>query len=170
MSESNILSADEIWASDDIEEKVIEVPEWRTKSGEPGSVKIRALSLRQIAGIAQKSIKRNPQTGQDETSREQSVILTLLEGMIEPKLSPADARRMADKSAGAVTRIVQAINALGSTPEAVDEAEKSLWPESDAEVPVPIGSRARDDVGAVDNGHVNVGVHALDSSLPDRAT
>jgi hypothetical protein len=145
----HILSADEIWAAKDIEEKVLEVPEWN------GSVRIRALSLRQIANVAQRSIRRNPQTGQDETSREQSVILTLLEGMIEPKLSSQDARRMAEKSAGAVTRIVQAINAFGPTPEAIDEADKSVWPEPDAALPIPIGARARDDLGPSDNGNAH---------------
>jgi hypothetical protein len=145
----HILSAEDIWAAKDIEEKTIEVPEWG------GSVKIRALNLRQIANVAQKSIRRNPQTGQDETSRELSVILTLQEGMVEPKLSPQDARRLADKSAAAVTRIVQAINALGPTAEAVDEADKSLWPEPDAPISISVGARARDDVGPSDNGNVH---------------
>jgi hypothetical protein len=145
----HILSADEIWAAKDIEEKTIEVPEWG------GSVKIRALSLHQIAGIAQKAIRTNPQTGRDEMNREVSMVLTLQEGMLEPKLSPQDARRLAEKSAGAVTRIVQAINALGATEEAVDEADKSVWPEPDAPLPVRVGTRVGHDVGTSDNGNVH---------------
>lgn len=143
----HMLSAEDIWAADDIEEKVIDVPEWG------GQVKIRALNLRQIANIAQRSIKRNPQTGQDETSRETSVIMTLQEGMIEPKLSPQDARRLSEKSAGAVTRIVQAINAMGATPEAVDEADKSPWQESDAPVPIRAGAGVGDDVAPTQFGN-----------------
>src|SRR6187551_3218851 len=100
-----MLTADDIWAADDIEEKVIDVPEWG------GSVKIRALTLKQIANVAMKAIRTNAQ-GVQETQRELSVIMTLQEGMIEPKLSPQEARKLSEKSATAVTRIVQAINAL----------------------------------------------------------
>ena len=143
------LSADDIWAADDIEEKVIDVPEWG------GSVKIRALTLKQIANVAMKAIRTNAQ-GVQETQRELSVIMTLQEGMIEPKLTPQEARKLSEKSATAVTRIVQAINALGPTPEAVDEADKSLWSESDAPVPIRAGAGTGYDVAAPDlgNGHV----------------
>lgn len=149
MSDVHILSEEEILSADDIKESVVEVPEWG------GSVRIRGLDLRQIAVVASKSIRRNPQTGQDETDRERSVLYTLQAGMIEPKLSEIGLRAMAKKSAAAVTKVVAAINALGPTSEAVDEAEKSLDEESGSSVPVPIGARTRDDVEAVDNGYVN---------------
>jgi hypothetical protein len=150
-----VLTAEEILAAEDIEEKWIDVPEWRKADGTPGRVKIRALSLRQIANVAQRSVRRNPQTGQDETNREMSVIMTLQEGMVDPKLTPDQARKMPLKSAAAVTRIVQAINALGPTPEAVDEADKSLWEESDAPVPIRVGAGVGHDPQASDNGNVN---------------
>jgi len=145
MSENHMLTADEILAADDIEEKVIDVPEWN------GQVTIRALNLRQIANIAQKSIKRNA-AGQDETSREVSVIMTLAEGMIDPKLTPDQAKKMATKSASAVTRIVQAINALGPTQAAVEDADKSVWDESDAPIPIRFSPGIGDDVGQARNG------------------
>ena len=142
-----LLTADDIWDADDIQEQTIEVPEWG------GSVRVRALSLAQIARIAQKSIKTNAQ-GQTETSRELSVMMTLHEGMVEPKLSLEDCRRrLGGKSAAAVTRIVQAINAMGATPEAIDEADKSLWSEPDAAISVPVGARIEDDASPIDTGN-----------------
>jgi hypothetical protein len=50
---------------------------------------------------------------------------------------------------------VQAINALGATEEAVDEADKSVWPEPDAPLPVRVGTRVGHDVGTSDNGNVH---------------
>ena len=145
----HILSEDEILAAEDIKEDFVEVPEWG------GSVKIRGLDLRQIANVASKSIRRNPQTGQDETNRELSVLYTLQEGMIEPKLSPAGLRAMAKKSAAAVTKVVAAINALGPTQQAVDEADKSTWPEPNAPIPIPIGAGVGHDMETSANGNVS---------------
>src|SRR4051794_39839347 len=111
--DSDFLSADEIWNADDIREETVDIPEWH------GKVRIRALTLEQMSMLATKVTRRAP-NGQDTIDRELSVALTLIYGMIEPKLSEFDAHRLSAKSAGAVTRIVQAINALGVTEEAVN--------------------------------------------------
>lgn len=156
----HVLTAAEILAADDIEERWIDVPEWK------GRVKIRALTLKQMAAAASRATRRNPQTGQDEINRELAALYTLQEGMVDPKLSPQDAKQVGNKNAGVVSRIVQAINAMGPTQEAVDEAEKSPSEESDAPLPIRIGTGAGHDSAAPDNGNAHQGIHPLDGAFP----
>src|SRR3954471_5857192 len=134
----NFLSADQIWAADDIREQDLDVPEWH------GKVRIRALTLEQITHLASRVTHRMP-NGQENIDREQSVALTLIYGMVNPKLSESDAARLRDKSASAVTRIVQAINALGVTEEAINGAAKSDASELNSALPVFAGARVGDD-------------------------
>src|SRR5580765_8033107 len=97
------LTAEELLEYDDIREEVIAIPEWGNKK-----IRIRGLTLQQMAALANKAMVRDPRTGQESADREMSVALTLIYGMVEPKLSLSDADRLRFKSAGAVTRIVQA--------------------------------------------------------------
>ena len=136
----DMLSADDIWGAEDIREEEIDVPEWH------GRVRIRALTLEQMAQLAMKVTRRGP-NGQDTIDRELSVALTLIYGMIEPKLSELDAHRLSQKSAGPVTRIVQAINALGVTEEAVNGATKSTAPELNGALSVLPSARVGNDKG-----------------------
>lgn len=138
--DSDFLSADEIWNADDIREETVDIPEWH------GKVRIRALTLEQMSILATKVTRRAP-NGQDTIDRELSVALTLIYGMIEPKLSEFDAHRLSAKSAGAVTRIVQAINALGMTEDAVNGAAKSAAPERNGALSILAGARVGDDAG-----------------------
>lgn len=140
MEHEHMLSADDIWAVDDIREDVIDIPEWR------GKVRIRALTLEQAAMLASKVARRGP-NGQDTIDRAMSVLLTLIYGMIEPKLNELDAQRLSEKSASVVTRIVQAINALGVTDEAVNGAAKSDAAELHGALSILTGARAGDDAG-----------------------
>lgn len=151
--DADALSVDDILAAEDIEEKWIDVPEW-PKNGKPGRVKIRPLNLRQLSAVARRASRKNP-AGQDEIDRELMVVFTLLEGMVMPKLTAESAKKLSLKSAGAVSRIAAAINALGVTPEAIDEADKSVWDEADIAVPVSVGARASYDSApaASGNGH-----------------
>src|SRR5215468_3110224 len=136
-----MLSADDIWAAHDIREQIVSVPEWG------GSVRVRALDLTQMAVVANASIRRNLRTGQDEADRETAMLYTLIEGMVEPQLTLADAERLKAKSASAVTKIVQAINALGPTEEAINGAAKSDAAQLNGSLSVFVGPRAEDDAG-----------------------
>jgi hypothetical protein len=138
---SRFLSADDIWAADDIREGEVEVPEWG------GKVHIRGLTLQQMAALANQASKTLP-NGQANVDRELSVALTLIYGMVEPRLALNDVPRLREKSAAAVTRIVQAINALGPTEEAVDAALKSDAGQLNGAVSVFPGARAGDDASA----------------------
>ncbi len=148
MDTDQFLSADDIWAADDIREETIEVPEWG------GKVRIRGLTLEQIAALATKATRRDAR-GQEMIDRETSVALTLIYGMVSPKLSELDVARLRAKSASACTRIVQAINALGPTEDAVLDATKSVTAQSNGAVSVFPGARAQDDATGIDPDHVD---------------
>lgn len=136
-----ILTVDDVWESDDIEEKVIAVPEWG------GSVRIRSLTLQQVALVVKRSSHRNPQTNLLERDDDMTAIHTVIEGVIEPKFTIQDVPRLKQRSATSITKIVQAISALGQTSEAFDEAYKSAETESRAPVPIHAGARPGDDAG-----------------------
>ena len=150
IDDDSVLTVDDILEADDIEEKWVEVPEW-PKNGKPGRVKIRPLSLRQLSSVAKRATRRNA-AGQDELDRELMVVYTVLDGMVAPKLTMESAKKLGTKNAGAVSRIAAAINALGATPEAIDEADKSVWEEPDAAISVPVGAGASYDSAPAANG------------------
>ncbi len=138
--ETHMLSADDIWAAHDIREDTVAVPEWG------GQVRIRALTLEQMATLATRATRSSPIAGRpDIIDREQSVALTLVYGMIEPKLTEADVPKLLAKSASAVTRIVQAITALGVTDEAVEDAAKSDAAQRNGSISVLTSPRTGDD-------------------------
>lgn len=140
--ETHMLSAADIWAAHDIREETLNVPEWG------GDVRIRALTLEQMALLATRSTRTNPIAGRPDTiDRELSVALTLVYGMVEPKLAEADVPKLLAKSAQAVTRIVQAINALGVTEDAIDGAAKSDAPQRNGALSILAGSGIGDDAG-----------------------
>lgn len=142
-SESDqFLTEDELLDFDDIHEEVITVPEWGNKK-----VRIRALTLEQIAALATKASRRDPRGGPDIVDRELSAALTLHYGMVQPQIKAENVGRLKAKHAGAVTRIVQAISALGPTPEAVDEATKSDAAQLNGTLPVLSSPRTGDDEG-----------------------
>lgn len=136
-----MLTAEEIWAAEDIQEQTVDIPEWG------GSVRIRELTLKQVSSISKRSMRRNVQTQQDEQDRELMAALTVVEGMIEPRISMTDYGRLVERSARAVTRIVQAISLLGPTEDAVREADKSIGRRSDSAIRILPSTGAQEDAG-----------------------
>lgn len=116
----HILTAAELWAIEDCPEQTIEIPEWNNRS-----VRIRGLTLEQIASVANRATHRDPRTNVETQDRALLAAFTLIEGMIEPKLTMADVGRIRTRSAVAVTRIVQAITNLGVSEDAIADADKS---------------------------------------------
>lgn len=143
-----MLTADDIWAAQDIQEQTVDIPEWG------GSVRIRELTLKQVSMIAKRATRRNPQTQQDEQDRELMAALTIVEGMIEPKITMADYGRLVERSARAVTRIVQAISSLGPTEDAVREADKSTGRQSDSGIRVLPSAGTQEDAGGTSTQYV----------------
>lgn len=134
-----ILTASEIWAVEDTPERTIEIPEWN------GSVRVRGLTLQQIATVAEKSTRRNPKTNVDDQDRALLAAYTIIEGMVEPKLQLEDLGRLRGRAATAITRIVQAISSLGATEESIRDADKSPGNGLDASLSIfPRASIAHD--------------------------
>jgi hypothetical protein len=143
-----ILTADEIFAAKDIEERVISVPQWPKADGSPGAVRIRTLSQKQSAELRRKAQRINPATKQSELDNEALEQLLFIEGVIEPKFSMADYGRLGDKSMMAMTTVLKAImDASGFSSESVDEATKSPIEGSLVAVRVHAGEDVGDDEG-----------------------
>jgi hypothetical protein len=140
-----ILNKDQIWAADDIEEREIEVPQWG------GSVRVRSLSLEQIAEIRAHAVKIVK--GKEEVDARLQMAGLLCEGIVEPDYSFPEAQRLMKKSAAATSLVVQAINELsGLLPEAVDEADKSTDERPEPALSVRFSARAWDDPAAARAG------------------
>lgn len=129
---SQFLTEDELLGWDDIQERELQIPEWGNRK-----VRVRALTMEQMADLAAKSTRPSPRRGEPDTiDREMSVILTVAYGLVEPAIKRENIGRIKTKHAGAITRIVQAINELGPTATAIDEAAKSDAPELNGSISV----------------------------------
>jgi len=138
----HILTAEEIFAAKDIEERTVEVPQWG------GAVIIRTLSQKQSAELRRMAQRVNPVTKQSELDNETLEQLLFIEGVIEPKFSVTDYGRLSEKSMSAMTTVLKAImDASGFSAESVSEATKSPVEGSLAAVRVHTGEDAGDDEG-----------------------
>lgn len=139
-----ILTAEDIWAAKDIEERVVEVPQWG------GSVRIRTLSQKQASTLRRQASRMNMVTKQSEIDNELLEALLFTEGVIEPKLTMADYGRLQEKSMSAMSAILKEImDASGLTEAAVQDATKSIAEESDAEVRVSDGAGTWNDTRGI---------------------
>lgn len=124
----HILTPDDIWAAQDIEERTVPVPQWG------GAVRIRTFSKKQATDLTRKAQRKN-RLGQVETDEDLLEALLFVEGMIEPKITVEDYERLQEKSAVAVGLVLRAImDASGLSDSAVTEAKKSPENGLDSEV------------------------------------
>jgi hypothetical protein len=137
----HILTADEIWKAQDIEERTVEVPQWG------GSVRIRTFSKRQAVNMVKRATVKD-RFGKETVDNEIVEALLVTEGVIEPKFDLADYERLSEKSAVAMTTVIKAINdASGLSELAVAEADKSARARPDQTIRVLPGAGAQDDTG-----------------------
>ena len=113
---STILSLEQIRAIDDRAPIVVQVPEWG------GTVRVRALTLQQIANCAKRAA--NEKRG-GEVNPEVRNGWYLVEGMVEPQITLGDAEAwLTERAAGPSTRILATIlDASGLTERAVESAK-----------------------------------------------
>lgn len=138
--QTHILTADEIWAAKDIEERVVPVPQWG------GSVRIRTIDKLTADQITSKATRTDPHTKQQTLDNDMLVALLFVESMVEPKLDLADYENMRKKSAVAVALLQKEIlDASGMSAAAVSEADKSNGAKPNASLRVLPGARAEDD-------------------------
>jgi len=132
VEESNsvrILSAAEVLAADDIEEKTLFVKQWN------GAVKIRTLTQRQAGELRKRATRTNIVTKQQEIDNEALEAMLFIEGVVEPKFTMADYGKLQEKSMAAMSFVLKEImRASGLSDEAVSDATKSVEEEPDAEV------------------------------------
>ena len=144
--ELKILTAEEIWAAKDIEERIVPVPQWG------GAVRIRTLSQKQSGDLRRKAQRLNPVTKQSEIDNEALEQLLFIEGVVQPKFDITDYGRLSEKSMVAVTAVLKAImDNSGFSGESVNEATKSLAERSLAEVRVFPGAEVGDDEGGANH-------------------
>lgn len=114
-----ILTKDEIWATDDMEEMTVPISKWG------GAVRIRSLSLQQIAAVNKRATTRD-KAGVETQDQQMQIAGLLAASIIEPRYELHEALKLMQKSSVAVKLIIDAINQLsGLTAAAVDEADKS---------------------------------------------
>lgn len=148
----HILTADEIWAAKDIEERTVPVPQWG------GSVRIRTFSKKQADQMRKDSTGPNPnKPGRPvEVDTEEFEARMFVEGVVEPKFTFADYPRIQEKSAVAVTIILKAItDASGLSAAAVAEADKSTGTGPNPPLRVLPGARVENDADGA--AHEDVG-------------
>jgi len=129
-----ILSAAEVLAADDIEEKTLFVKQW-SKPDQPCGVKIRTLTQKQAGELRKRATRTNIVTKQQEIDNEALEAMLFIEGVVEPKFTMADYGKLQEKSMAAMSFVLKEImRASGLSDEAVTDAIKSPEEESDAEV------------------------------------
>ena len=137
-----ILTADDIWAVDDIEERVVPVPQWN------GAVRIRTLSQKQANELRRRATRRNAINGKDEIDNDLLEALLFTEGVIEPQFTMADYGKLQQKSMAAMSLILREVmDASGLTDAAVREATKSPNGQPNVEVRILPGEGTEDDTG-----------------------
>lgn len=117
MSKFKILNAEEILSAADLEEKIVEVPQWG------GAVKIRGLTKAQ-----QQHIRRAAMVG-DSIDTDRLEMLMFIHCVVEPKFTEGQYDALRQKSAGAIDTVLNAIFELsGFTGAAFAQAEKTFRP------------------------------------------
>jgi hypothetical protein len=116
MAAPKILSVEDILTAPDIQERVVEVPEWG------GAVKIKSFTkARQIQLRAQAIDPKG------EVDSERMELLMFVEGVVEPKFGAEHIDLLKGKSASAMDRVLSAILDLGGlTPERQAEMERDF--------------------------------------------
>ena len=124
-----MLTAEEIFAADDIEERVVEVPQWG------GAVRVRGLTQEGSATLRKKAMRINPITKKDEMDTQVLEALLFIEGVIEPKFTMADYGKLQGKSMAAMSHVLKEIMDISGLSEAaVADATKSDADGFDVEV------------------------------------
>lgn len=137
-----LLSTDEILGVDDLRVVDVYVSQWR------GSVRIKALSKKQVTDIINQSRRWNPVTKAYDTDETKQEELLVTASVTEPHWTAEDYRKIQEKSVAAIVTIVKAINKLnGLGEDAIDEATKSAEERSAPSLRVLSSARAEDDQG-----------------------
>lgn len=113
---TKLLTVDDILNAPDLEERIIEVPEWG------GEVKVRDLTK-----AAQQRIRKQAITVDGAIDPDKLEVLLLAECLVEPKITVEQAEQLKNKSAAAIDRILAGVmNLAGLSEAAQKQALKSF--------------------------------------------
>jgi len=124
-----ILSADEIFAVNDIQEITVPVPQWG------GAVVIRSLTQEQAGKLRKKATYKDRVTKQDLIDNDMLEAMLFTESIVQPKFSLDDYEKLQQKSMAVMAMLMREImSASGLSDESVKDATKSAEDGSDVEV------------------------------------
>ena len=124
-----ILSADEIFAVNDIQEITVPVPQWG------GAVVIRSLTQEQAGKLRKKATYKDRVTKQDLIDNDMLEAMLFTESIVQPKFSLDDYEKLQKKSMAVMAMLMREImSASGLSDESVKDATKSTEDGSDVEV------------------------------------
>jgi hypothetical protein len=122
------LSVEDILAAPDINTLEVPVPEWG------GAVCVKSFSKAQLDAIQRQSVTKD-RFGKERRDDARFEALLFVAGVAEPTFTEEQYAKLAEKSAVAVGRVMQAIVKINGLSEAsIVDAEKSVGPEDDAAV------------------------------------
>lgn len=99
---SRILTAEQILGMDDLNTVEVEIPEWKTPDGEPGVVRLRALTAREALTF-QKQMQSNSKAREDAMIN--IVILSAVNEDGEPLFNKSQTELLREKSVRVFTRL-----------------------------------------------------------------
>jgi hypothetical protein len=152
MAKVRMLSREDIFAAQDIEERVVLVPQWK------GAVKIRTFSKEVLDKMRKDSTGPNPgKIGRPiELDQEEFEARIFINGVIDPVFTLEDYAEIQKKSAVALSVILKAIiEANGLSEAAVAEADKSAATGLDAPLRILPGPGVEDDAAGVADPNVS---------------
>ena len=160
MDQVHMLTAEEIWAAKDIEERTVDIPQWG------GAVRIRTFSKKQADSMRKRATHQDRFTKQDVVDNEMLEALLFVEGVVEPAFTLDDYDRLQEKSAVAVSLVLRAImDASGLSQLAVSDATKSAENGSEPEVRVSLGQGIEDDASGTPGSDERGRVRVLDRAV-----
>jgi hypothetical protein len=112
-----ILSVDDILKANDLAEEVVEVPEW----GDGVAVRVRAFTRKRLHELRREATVVTP-GGKSEIDETRLDVLMFIYGVVEPQFGPEHYDLLAEKSSGALQRVLKRVIALSGLG---DEAVKS---------------------------------------------
>ncbi len=107
------LTLDEILASSDLVEKVVQVPEWG------GEVLVRGFSK-----ARQQALRREATDAEGNLDSDKVEMLMFCYGVVDPEIQPEAYLQLREKNAGVIDRVLKVILEIsGLGPEALAEAQ-----------------------------------------------
>lgn len=136
--QTHILTVDEVDAVDDIDERIVQIPQWG------GSVRLRTPTLRRV------ELLKRQATFKGQIDQDRFVALIMVECLVDPKIDLGVYERWMDKSAAAVATLQkEAVAICGLSEAAVADADKRDAHQPDVADPILLSARVENDAQVI---------------------